>query len=275
MSMEEAVLKKASEVMDPKPPVVDKDVSLSHALEVASKAKTDRVILTEEGSIRGILTLRNVIFKLGTVRTKSTVPSALHASSFASEPVATVAPEDPLLKALRAMAEGGFTSTPVATGDGGVVGLISRWELARLVAEAPAAGEVSVRDYMRTPPVTATLQTRILHIRQLILQHDLSVVPVTEEGRFVGVVGIDEIANVFLKYYELSRGEPKRITPLKFLVAADAITLRPPRLTPDASLAEAAAKMAGERYRAVVVIDADKPVGLITGIELVKALLGR
>ncbi|MEB3851959.1 MAG: CBS domain-containing protein, partial [Desulfurococcales archaeon] len=217
----------------------------------------------------------DVIFKLGTARTKSVSPSALHASSFASEPVVTVSPGDPLLKSVKSMVEGGFTSTPVASEGGAVEGVISRWELASLIAESPAAGDVSVRDAMRTPPATATLQTRILHIRQLIFQHDLSVIPVMEGGRFVGVVGVDEIARVFLKYYELSRGEPKRITPLKFLVAADAITLRPPKLEPDASLAEAASLIARRRYRAVVVVDADKPVGVVTGIELAKALLGR
>jgi len=274
LSMEEAVLKRVADVMDPDPPAVDKDVSLSHALEVAGRAKTDRVVLTEEGLIRGILTLRNVIFKLGTVRTKMTTPTAMHASSFASEPVITVEPEDALLRVLRSMLEGGFTSTPAVRG-GRVVGLVSRWELASLIADTPAAADVSVRDYMRTPPATATLQTRLLHIRQLILQHDLSVVPVTEEGRFIGVVGVDEIASAFLKYYELSRGEPRRITPLKFLVAADSITMRPPRVSPDASIAEAAAKMARERYRAVIVLDADKPVGVVTGIELVRSLLGR
>ncbi len=272
--MEEALLRQVSEVMDREPPTVDKDVSLSHAIEVAEKAKTDRVILTEGGKLRGILTFRNVIFKLGTVRTKSTTPSALHASSFASEPVVHVSPSDPVLRSLRSMADGGFTSTPVASGEGAVEGLVSRWEVASLAADTPRAADVSVREFMRTPPATAGLQTRLLHIRQLILQHDLSVIPVMDEGRFVGVVGVDEIARIFFKYYELARGEPKRITPLKFLVAADAITLRPPTLTPDASLAEAATLIAKRRYRAVIVVDADKPVGVITGTEIIRALLG-
>jgi CBS domain-containing protein len=271
--VDEVLLRQVREVMDPEPPAVDKDVSLSHAVEAAEKAKTDRVVLLEGGEVRGILTLRNVIFKLATVRTKSATPTAMHASSFASEPVVSVAPGDPLARSLRAMSEGGFTSTPVV--EGGLEGLISRWEIAGLLADTPAAAGISVRDVMRTPPATATLQTRLLHIRQMILQHDMSAVPVMDEGRFVGVVGVDEIARVFLKYYELSRGEPKRTTPLKFLVAADAITLRPPRVDPDASLAEAASLMARRRYRAVVVVDADKPVGIITGIELVRALLGR
>lgn len=272
VGLEEVGLRSLGEVMSGDTPVVDKDVSLQHAIERMEKAKTDRAILVEGGELRGIVTLRDVIFKLGTVRTKQTTPSALHASSFASEPVRYASPQDPLVRAAKLMVEGSFTSVPVVEG-GKPVGAVTRWELARLLADTPAASDVSVRDYMRTPPVSVGLQTRILHVRQLIFQYDISVVPVMEEGSLVGVVGVDEIARIFLKYYELHRGEPKRTTPLKFVIVADAITLRPPKVTPDASLAEAAYKMAKARYRAVIVEDNGKPVGIISGHELARALL--
>ncbi len=271
---EEVTLRSLEEVMDPKPPKLDKDLTLTAALEEMDKAKTDRVLLTEEGKLRGILTLRDVIFKLGTVRTKRTTPSALHASSFMSEPVYTLPPGEPLLRATSAMTERRFTSIPVTSGDGEPLGLVSRWELARLLADTPAAADVSVRDFMRVPPVSVTLQTRILHVRQLIFQYDLSVIPVMEEGELIGVVGIDEVALIFIKFYELARGEPKRTTPLKYVIVSDAIRLRPPKVTPDASIAEAAQKMLDYRYRAVVVEDRGKPVGIITGLELAKALSG-
>ncbi len=270
---EEVTLRSLQEVMDAKPPRLDKDMSLSAALEEMDKYKTDRVLLTEDGKLRGILTLRDVIFKLGTVRTKSTTPSALHASSFMTEPVFSLQPGDPLLRAASSMVERRFTSIPVVE-DGKPTGLVSRWELARLLAETPQAADVSVRDYMRVPPVSVNLQTRILHVRQLIFQFDLSVIPVMEEGELVGVVGVDEIATIFIKFYELARGEPKRTTPLKFVIVADAIRLRPPKVSPDASLAEAAQKMLDYRYRAVIVEDRGKPVGIITGVELAKALSG-
>lgn len=272
MGLEELSLLKASEVMGSDVPVVDKDVSLQHVLELMERAGVDRAVLVEEGRIRGVLTLRDVIFKLGTVRTKQTVPSALHASSFASEPVVTAKPEEPLSRIARLMREGGFTSIPIVDPDGRPLGVVARWQLAKILSESPAASDVSVRDYMRTPPVSVNLQARILHVRQLIFQYDLSVIPVIDEGRFVGVVGIDEVARVFLKYYELHRGEPKRITPLKYVIVADAVTLRPPKVTPDASVAEAAHKMLESGYRAVIVEDAGKPVGVITGAELAKVL---
>ena len=268
---EDLALRSLEEVMDPKAPRMDKDLTLTAALEQMDKAKTDRVMLVEDKKIRGILTLRDVIFKLGTVRTKSASISALHASSFMSEPVHHLPPGETLLRAAKVMVDNRFTSVPV-TSDGEPLGLVSRWELARLLAESTEAVDVSVRDYMRVPPVSVGLQTRILHVRQLIFQHDLSVIPVMEEGQLVGVIGVDEVATIFIKYYELARGEPKRTTPLKYVIVADAIRLRPPRVTPDASLAEAAQKMLDYRYRAVVVEDMGKPVGIITGYELAKAL---
>ncbi len=274
MGLEDLGLRQAGEVMGRGTPVVDKDVSLQYALDLMERAKTDRVILVEDGRLRGIVTLRDVIFKLGTARTRQTVPSALHASSFASEPVVSSKPEETLSRVARLMRDGGFTSVPVVAGDGQPAGAVTRWELAQLLSESPTASDVGVRDYMRTPPVSVGLQTRILHVRQLLFQYDISVVPVMEEGQLVGVVGVDEIATVFMKYYELHRGEPRKTTPLKYVVVSDAVTLRPPRVTPDASLAEAAGKMARARYRAVVVEDSGKPVGLVSGIELAMALIG-
>ncbi len=271
MALEDLALRGVKDVLK-EYPVLDKDYSLSEALKQMDKGKIDRVVLTERGSLRGIVTLRDILFKLGTVRTKQTTPSAMHASSFMSEPVVYVTGDDTVLKAVTEMSRGGFTSTPVADG-GAPIGMITRYELAELIADSPSAADVSVREAMRTPPASVGLQTRILHVRQLIQQHDLSVIPVIDDGRFVGVIGIDEVATIFIKYYELARGEPKRITPLKYVIVADAIKLRPPKTTPDASLAEAADLMRRNRYRAVVIIDEDKPVGIVTGIELAKAIL--
>lgn len=269
---ENIVLKRSSEIMGDTAPVLDKDLSLSHALDEMEKYKTDRAVLTEKKNVRGILTLRDVIFKLGTVRTKQATPSGMHASSFMSEPVRTVSTSDVALQAFKLMDAGSFTSVPVAD-NGEVKGIISRWEIAKILAETPEAADIRARDIMRTFPVSANLQTRILHIRQLLFQYDLSVVPIMEDGEFLGVVGVDEIALVFIKYYELSRGEPKRITPLKYVIAGDAIRLRPPKIDPDGSVAEAADKMLKYRYRAVVVVDKGKPVGYITGLELARLLL--
>ncbi|MCE4603094.1 MAG: CBS domain-containing protein [Desulfurococcales archaeon] len=271
MALEDLGLRRAAEAMASYPHI-DKDYSLSEVLKQMDKAKTDRVMLTEDGVLRGIVTLRDILFKLGTVRTKQVSPSALHASSFMSEPVVSVGEEDTLLKAVSEMDKGGFTSIPV-TREGEPVGMITRYELARLIAESPRASDISVRDVMRTPKVSVGLQARILHVRQLIQQHDMSVIPVVEDGRMAGVIGVDELATVFIKYYELARGEPKRITPLKYVVVADAIRLRPPRVGPESSLAEAADLMARTRYRAVVVVDQDKPVGIVTGLELARAIL--
>ncbi|MCE4628567.1 MAG: CBS domain-containing protein [Desulfurococcales archaeon] len=271
--LEELTLRKASEIMGDSAPILDKDLALSAAIEKTEKYKTDRAILTEDKRIRGILTYREVIFKLGTVRTKQATPTGMHASSFMSEPVEYVRLDEPFMQALRKMEENSFTSVPVV--DEGEIpkGIISRWELAEQLVENPKAVDTIVRNIMRTFPVSVNLYTRILHVRQLLFQHNLSVVPVMDDGEFVGVVGVDEILNIFLKYYELSRGEPKRLTPLKFVTVSSAIRLRPPKIDPDASIAEAADLMLRYRYRAVIVVDNGKPVGHITGLELAKFIL--
>jgi CBS domain-containing protein len=264
----------AGEVAGRAVPALDKDFSLAEALERIERAKTDRAVLTADGRPQGMMTLRDVIFKLATARTKQAYIGGLHASNFMSEPLVSVGPSTTLREALEKMDMGGFTSVPVVTEDS-LEGVITRVELAKLVAEEPEASDVPVRDVMRSFIVSVDLQARVLHVRQLLADYDLSVVPVVDEGRFLGVVGVDEIARVFIAYYELARGEPKRHTPLKYVVVADAVKLRPPRVDPDASLAEAADKMASSRYRVVVVVDGDKPVGFVSGLEIARALLAR
>ncbi len=271
--LEELALRKASEIMSDSAPIMDKDYSLSAVLEKMDKYKTDRAILTEDKLVRGILTLRDVIFKLGTVRTRQATPSGMHASSFMNEPVMYVREDEPLLQALKHMDSLKATSVPVVDPSGRPVGIISRWELAHLLVDNPRAVDTSVRDIMRSFPVSTRLDARILNARQLLLQHNLSVVPVTEEGELLGIIGVDEIFEIFIKYYELSRGEPKRLTPLKYVTVASAIRLRPPKVTPDSSVAEAADKMLSHRYRAVIVVDNGVPVGHVTGLELANFIL--
>ncbi len=271
--LEELALRKASEIMSDSAPIMDKDYSLSAVLEKMDKHKTDRAILTEDKLVRGILTLRDVIFKLGTVRTKQATPSGMHASSFMNEPVMSVREDEPLLQALKHMDSLKATSVPVVDSSGRPAGIISRWELARLLVDSPRAVDTSVRDIMRSFPVSTRLDARILNARQLLLQHNLSVIPVIEEGELLGVIGVDEIFEIFIKYYELSRGEPKRLTPLKYVTVASAIRLRPPKVTPDSSVAEAADKMLSHRYRAVIVVDNGVPVGHVTGLELANFIL--
>ncbi len=272
MGVKEALEAKAEEVASKEYPAIDKDYSLAEALSVMERYKTDRAVLTEEGRARGIMTLRDVIFKLGTMRTKQAYIGGMHASSFMSEPLVSVGTDASLREALEHMVKGDFTSVPVLS-DGKPVALLQRWDLARIVSDLPEAADARVRDHMRSFLVSVNLQTRIFHVRQLLNEYGISVVPVLDEGRFLGVIGVDEIANVFIAYYEAARGEPKRITPLKYVVVADAVKLRPPVVDPDASVAEAAAKMLEKRYRATIVVDGDKPVGFISGVELARFLL--
>ncbi len=274
MTIASLLEKPSRELASNRVPSLDKDYSLAEVLHAMEKAKTDRAVLTEGGEPRGIVTLRDVIFKLGTVRTKQAYIGGLHASNFMSEPLAYVEASNALKKALELMVDRNFTSVPVIE-DGRLAGVITRRELAEAVADEPEASDIRAVDVMRSFLVSVDLQARILHVRQLLAQYDLSVVPVMHEGRFVGVVGVDEIAEVFIAYYDLARGEPKRHTPLKYVVVADAVRMRPPRVEPDSSLAEAALKMAETGYRAVIVVDDEKPVGFISGVEIANALLSR
>jgi len=103
MAIKELLKARAADVAGGRVPSLDKDYSLMEALRAAEKASVDRVVLTEEGRARGIMTFRDVIFKLATVRTKRAYIGGLHASNFMSEPLVSVEPEASLREALERM----------------------------------------------------------------------------------------------------------------------------------------------------------------------------
>jgi len=256
-----------------RPETVDKNASLTDAIGLLRGAKADRVIVIDGGRVRGIVTLRDLISKLATPSTRMIALSALHISGFMSEPVVHVSEDEPIQKAAASMMEGSFTSVPVVSGNGELQGLIDRLSLASMIEGIEESEEISVADVMRQFPVTLDPMARLLHARQLLLTYDVSVLPIVRNSMLIGVIGLDEIAEAILGFYERSRGEPIRYTPLKYLRVIDAVRVRVPTVDVDATLRDAARSMRQTGYRAVIVAENGIPKGMITGLELAAAII--
>ncbi|MCE4617395.1 MAG: CBS domain-containing protein [Desulfurococcales archaeon] len=246
-------------------PVLSKDVRLAEVIRDMEKARTDRVVLTtHDKSIAGILTKSDILVKIATERTRQSEPLSWTSSGFMTTPVHSIESSAPLSEAVKLMEKHGFTSVLVHADK---PRLVDRFSLAEVLFNDPTP----VLAVSRTPPETFSLNTRILHARQVIFEHGISIVPVLdEEGKFIGVIGIDEVLELLLIYYESLRKSPRHLTEIRSLVVADAIRMRPPTVSTDATLGDAARSMIETRYRGVVVVDDNGfPAGVITGRELV------
>ncbi|MCE4606401.1 MAG: CBS domain-containing protein [Desulfurococcales archaeon] len=245
--------------------IISKDEPLTEALRAMKKCKSDRVILRSKmGDIAGIATKFDVLMKLATERTRMTEPSSWRISSFMSYPVVTIEQNRNVREAIKLMWENGFTSLPVQAGD---ILIFDKFSIAELLVD----DRTSVLKISRTPPITLRLSDRILHARMKIAENDASLLPVIGDGgEFAGVIGIDEILDLLIEYYETSRKSPKHLTEISYLTVEDTVRQRPPIVGAGGNIGEAASLMLKNRYRGVVIVDnSEKPVGTITGKELV------
>jgi len=246
-------------------PVLSKDVRLADVLREMDKARIDRVLLTgHDKRVAGILARSDVLAKIATERTRQSEPLSWTSSGFMSTPVHSVPPAAGLGEAVKLMHRHGFTSVVV---DAEKPLLVDRFSLAEVLFDDPTP----VLAVSRTPPQTFSLSTRVLHARQVFFEYDISIVPVLDdEGRFIGVVGVDEVLELLVAYYEGLRRSPRHLTEIRSLVIGDAVRMRPPRVSTDATLGDAARAMLEARYRGVVVVDDNGfPAGVVTGRELV------
>ncbi|MCE4615208.1 MAG: CBS domain-containing protein [Desulfurococcales archaeon] len=245
--------------------VLSKDESLSEALRAMKKCKSDRIILkSKTEDIAGIATKFDITMKLATERTRRTEPSSWRISGFMSYPVLTIGQNKSVRVAVEIMWKNKFSSLPILDSD---VQIFDKFSIAELLVD----NKTNVLEISRTPPITLRLSDRILHARMKIAESNISFLPaIGDDGDFRGVIGIDEILDILTEYYETSRKTPKHLTEISYLVVGDAIKQRPPTVGAGDAVGEAASLMLKNGYRGVVVLDnSGKPVGLITGQELI------
>ncbi|MET1101983.1 MAG: CBS domain-containing protein [Pyrodictiaceae archaeon] len=259
-------MKTVRDVMRIEFPVVAKDETLEHAVRVMDKYDLDRVVVVKQGRIVGIMTKKDIMMKLATLRTRNVTPGRLHVSSFMTPNPFTITPEKSLKEAASIMLEHGFGSLPVVKGHS-LEGLLTRWEIA---SEARGL-QVKVVDVMFTIPESLRTTHKLIHARQLFLKYDVMFMPVLDENnRLVGYITIDEIADAFLAFHD--------IVPVRFrkeriekLLVDDVLRPRAPIVNVNDNLGAVIDKIKERKSKGAVVVHKDRVVGIVTLKELVKA----
>jgi len=263
--------RKARDIMLTDYPAVDKDETLEHAVRVMKRYDSDRVLAFEDEKLVGIMTKRDIMTKLATLRTRNVVPGRMHVSSFMTWNPKTTTPDATVVEIAQRMTTENIGSYPVVEGDK-VVGLVTRWEIASL---APLFSDVKVVDVMTTVPEVLKTTHKVLHARQLLLRYNVLFLPVVdEEGRLIGYVTVDEIADAFLAFHDIVP-EKFRKERIDHLLVDDIMRLRPPIVSPDDSVAVAFERMKAKKTKGVVVVHEGKQIGLVTLNELVRLVASK
>ncbi|NPA05390.1 MAG: CBS domain-containing protein [Crenarchaeota archaeon] len=248
-------------------PVVDKDETLEHAVRVMRRYDTDRVVVVEKGKLVGIMTKKDIMMKLATLRTRRLVPGRLHVSSFMSIDPVTIRDTEEAVKAAEVMLGKGIGSLPVLNEAGELVGLVTRWEAAALIRDRE---DLKAIEAAATLPFALKMTDKVLHARKLLTQYNLLFLPVIDdEGKPIGYVTVDEVADALFAFHEIVP-EKYRKERIEHLLVADIMRPRPPVAAPDDPLPEVYERMRRKNSKGAIVVQGDKIMGVITLIELLK-----
>lgn len=105
-----------------------------------------------------------------------------------------VNPADPVVLTAKLMREKNVSSVLVVDDAGALVGILTERDLAhKIVAEGAACDGLSVGELMTANPVTADPLDRVWEGARKMSEHRIRHLPVTQQGRPVGVVSSDDI----------------------------------------------------------------------------------
>src|SRR5262249_42548215 len=112
----------------------------------------------------------------------------------------SVGPDDPVLDAIKVMAERHVGALLVMKGDE-LVGIVSERDYARkVILLGRASNTTSVSQIMSSPVHTVTPKRSVEDCMRLMTQHRVRHLPVVENGRVMGVISIGDLVKAVIEH---------------------------------------------------------------------------
>ncbi|MCS7131272.1 MAG: CBS domain-containing protein [Hadesarchaea archaeon] len=255
---------RVNQIMTPNVVTIDKDVSLVDAIERMRRHEISRLVVVDAGRIEGIITERDIVRELGSMRSYRLSLGRIHVSNVMTTNPITVAPDVTAKRAAELMLEHDISGLPVVEKDK-LVGIITKMDFAKVCM---GFEDIYVGQVMQSNPRTISPCDRVIHARRLLLDEDLISLPVLEGDRLVGIVTVRDVATCFAAFQEEVPDKHKSER-IRSLLVEDIMTKPVVAIRTDARLCDVARDMFERRFSSVPVLNLrDELVGLITKTEL-------
>lgn len=252
---------KARDIMV-EPDTIDKNETLSNALDLMEKKKRRLLLVLSEGEPVGVITLREIARVLGS-RKKGSIPgSKLHVSTAVSDKYSKILIDTGIKDVVTLMKN----LEALAVYEQKLAGLITSKEILKAVHLDGYVGEIM------SEPIIATKSDRIVHVRRIMLDRDLGRVPVVEGNRLVGIITETDIARALRSFREVVPGvhQDSRI---KKLLVEDIMTMDVKFVRTNTTIEEAKKIMLQAGIGGLPVLNLkDELEGIITRRDIIKAL---
>jgi CBS domain-containing protein len=258
---------KVSQIMV-EPVTIDKDQRLSYALEQLEKKGVERLIVADNGEVKGILTYADIADRLGVSKVVALSIKRLHVSSAMTDTVITVNADDEVTEVAQLMVERGMSGCPVVDGEGNLVGVITKVQISELVKkfkDVKVDQLMTTEDILQVNPVS-----RLVKARGDMLAAGYSGMPVTDGGRVLGLITERMVAEAMARF-TVEVPDKHRANQVRQIRVVDAMLQQPPLVTPDESIADAASKMLAAKLSTLPVVGkGNRLIGMISATDFTR-----
>lgn len=126
-------------------------------------------------------------------------PMTVTVPQLMEDAVVTVAPQTNARAIAELLSDGGFGSVPVVDGDRTLVGLVSEFDLLRVIDQSKDLRSVTAADVMTRDVITVTEDVPVKDLIHLLQERHLIRVPVVKGKTLVGIVARRDILFGYVK----------------------------------------------------------------------------
>jgi len=240
----------------------------SEILGLMRQHDVHEVPIVSKGELLGVVTLRAIAKRGG-------APSNTKASTLI-ENLPRLDPDQIITEAASLLIATGVRGAPVVEKKK-LAGMLTRTDLVRAFLQEATLPAQEARSVMTPNPQTVREDETIGEARHAMASLNERSVPVVDaRGRLSGVIGLKDLRELFARNTIRSAPGDLRGSRDEVHVEVKGIMRYPPvAVAPEATLREAAELMLRNRISSVIVVESDRPVGILTKLDLVELLASR
>jgi len=183
----------ASSVLDKDVEIVHPDDDVSELLAKVGEPGPTMLIVMEDDEMVGVVTKADLL---------SLVDSSQPVSEIMRPEIHSVSPDDRIIHARRRMIDENIARLPVIN-NGILIGMISDVDIAFSLAKVKKLfplgkqkhqlDELLVNDVMKTPVISGEVTSSVKEIAELMMEHQIGSIPITENDKIVGIVSRTDV----------------------------------------------------------------------------------
>jgi CBS domain-containing protein len=123
----------------------------------------------------------------------------LRARDIMTKNVVSVKKDTPIFEAVKLLVEHNISGLPVVEDDMTLAGILSEKDVVDIFYESKNAESKTVNDYMTEPAVHFDENSALENICDFLLKNIFRRVPVTSDGKLVGIISVKDVLNSVLQ----------------------------------------------------------------------------